>query len=650
MSASANIIDSPTALDIVNDVSFTELHVGTDFSASELKSQTKVSCEDLKREYEMRVCKITLSEIHGCASCRSLRVDHNDGFDQLVASLEEQGWNSSYLMMVQELGKNKGYRVVDGSHRFVALKLLQARGVLVNCNDERWKIRAMVLHANTPLSVLFRVGADANSSVESHARTPFVQLFKTIDRFRRAETCDGPATSLSNAPTVAKALGCSTRWGASYFREILTVVARISLSVKDELYRLAREHPQRFALQSTQALVMHRTFRQLPPLFQRRALQHFADAEEEVVVAPLMAQLQQQSVLHEYISGKPEGQVTPEKKAILLQQIYDGVYDKLKSRSVNDNTALYAVMDRQIYDTPSAENLVLPIERRLQQQQNPVQMITAVVGAPNLKKRLHARRGQVNLALFDPPFGLTKSTKKTLSHDIIDKVTMHATAALLDMLLDKNRGLAIFSHNFDHRPQWKQVMEHHGFTVSRVPFFAQEASTRPNTFRHNLFRSTVTQWMVVARSLKNIHLAKSFHSTPSCMNNFHSFSRPNYQERVYDAQNGKTLRSEQKSISHLLFFLERFAEPGDLVLDPFMGTGSTGVAALQHGCRFIGIESDAHCAEIAQERLDREQATQAVQQLNEGLPIRHSQKKKRDRSDEEVQGPLKKRHMSELRN
>lgn len=43
--------------------------------------------------------------------------------------------------------------------------------------------------------------------------------------------------------------------------------------------------------------------------------------------------------------------------------------------------------------------------------------------------------------------------------------------------------------------------------------------------------------------------------------------------------------------------------PGDLVLDPFMGTGSTGVAALQRGRRFIGIEREPKYFEIACQRI-----------------------------------------------
>ena len=43
--------------------------------------------------------------------------------------------------------------------------------------------------------------------------------------------------------------------------------------------------------------------------------------------------------------------------------------------------------------------------------------------------------------------------------------------------------------------------------------------------------------------------------------------------------------------------------PGDLVLDPFLGSGTTGVAAVRHGRRFVGIEMSAAYIETARKRV-----------------------------------------------
>ena len=43
--------------------------------------------------------------------------------------------------------------------------------------------------------------------------------------------------------------------------------------------------------------------------------------------------------------------------------------------------------------------------------------------------------------------------------------------------------------------------------------------------------------------------------------------------------------------------------PGGTVLDPFMGSGSTGLAALSEGFRFIGIEREPEYFEIAEKRI-----------------------------------------------
>lgn len=64
----------------------------------------------------------------------------------------------------------------------------------------------------------------------------------------------------------------------------------------------------------------------------------------------------------------------------------------------------------------------------------------------------------------------------------------------------------------------------------------------------------------------------------------------------------------QKPRKLLLDLVERYTKPGDTVLDPFMGSGTTGVACAQLGRSFIGIEKDPQYFAIAQRRIEQAQA------------------------------------------
>jgi len=51
------------------------------------------------------------------------------------------------------------------------------------------------------------------------------------------------------------------------------------------------------------------------------------------------------------------------------------------------------------------------------------------------------------------------------------------------------------------------------------------------------------------------------------------------------------------------WLVEELSEPGDTIIDPFCGSGTTGVACMQTGRKFIGIEIDENYAAIARRRI-----------------------------------------------
>jgi site-specific DNA-methyltransferase (adenine-specific) len=66
---------------------------------------------------------------------------------------------------------------------------------------------------------------------------------------------------------------------------------------------------------------------------------------------------------------------------------------------------------------------------------------------------------------------------------------------------------------------------------------------------------------------------------------------------------GTRYHTTQKPLALMTAMLRDFTEPGDLVLDPFAGSGTTLVAAKCLGRSAMGIELDAHYARVAQRRV-----------------------------------------------
>ena len=83
-------------------------------------------------------------------------------------------------------------------------------------------------------------------------------------------------------------------------------------------------------------------------------------------------------------------------------------------------------------------------------------------------------------------------------------------------------------------------------------------------------------------------------------------------ENTFYMKSEFTRHPTQKSVATLSFLIKTYTRPGELVLDPFMGSGSTGVAAVRNGRKFIGIEQDPYWHEVACKRIEAEYANRVL--------------------------------------
>lgn len=99
-------------------------------------------------------------------------------------------------------------------------------------------------------------------------------------------------------------------------------------------------------------------------------------------------------------------------------------------------------------------------------------------------------------------------------------------------------------------------------------------------------------------AMKNGDFPKDFIKKPGCqMRSVWAIGTPTQEEKKF----GK--HPTQKPVELLERIILASTTPGDLILDPFMGSGTTGVAALKHGRLFVGIDQEPQFVDLAEKRL-----------------------------------------------
>ncbi len=149
-----------------------------------------------------------------------------------------------------------------------------------------------------------------------------------------------------------------------------------------------------------------------------------------------------------------------------------------------------------------------------------------------------------------------------------------------ELLADNSH--AYFMTNFLNLSEFMNVIEMSGFKIHNLLVWEKNNAAPNRWYMKNC------EYIIFARKGK----AKSINSCGS--KTVHHFS--NY-------LSGTKLHPSQKPVDLMKLYVNNSTKPGDIVLDPFMGSGSTGVACKNLGRDFIGIELDENYFNIATSRL-----------------------------------------------
>lgn len=151
-----------------------------------------------------------------------------------------------------------------------------------------------------------------------------------------------------------------------------------------------------------------------------------------------------------------------------------------------------------------------------------------------------------------------------------------------------------------------------GFIMMELGFWIlndviwHKTNPMPN-FRGTRFQSA-TETMIWAKKSTaqkkyyfNYHAMKNLNEDKQMQNVWHI---PICQGEERQKINGRKVHPTQKPEQLLYRVIAAATKPGHVILDPFMGTGTTAVVAKKMARRFIGFEQDVNYVEIAKQRLN----------------------------------------------
>lgn len=220
----------------------------------------------------------------------------------------------------------------------------------------------------------------------------------------------------------------------------------------------------------------------------------------------------------------------------------------------------------------------------------------------SLKKMYELKQNDIviNHIITDPPYAISQENQFHTMNNPRKGVDFGAWDKDFDPtqwlelaypLLDKNGSMIVFcSYKFISHIVDK--IEHLGGVVKDILVW-QKANPMPR----NISRRYVQDMEFAIWAVKNKQSKWIFNQSKDLSYNRAFFQTPTLLGKE------RTPHPTQKPVALMKQIIEIHTNPNDVIFDPFMGVGSTGVAALALNRQFIGCEQEKQWFELAQQRI-----------------------------------------------
>ena len=215
---------------------------------------------------------------------------------------------------------------------------------------------------------------------------------------------------------------------------------------------------------------------------------------------------------------------------------------------------------------------------------------------------------KVDLVLTDPPYGVTQNAKDVvvdLSLFLIYPAVVFSQQPYTTDLISQHRRL------FRYDLVWDKVLTSGFLNANRMPLRRHEVILIFGDVKYTPIKSEGQKSHSVGKT--KTHKQNNYGDCGR-VDNADILGKMKHPTTILEFAKphpSKALHRTEKPVELIKFLIESYSKQGDLILDPFLGSGTTAVCAKKLNRKCIGIEIEEKYCEIAAKR-----CSQSVMELN----------------------------------